>query len=410
MTNEEQLIGALMLDMNALDDISDLIEPQMFTQATCGLIYAELRQGADVYKILEKYKDKPEVGLTLNYCVENTITSVKLKQSAMLLRDNYRARSLNRIIDSMKIDGTDIEDTLGKLQIAIDNLSDNKQTKSLTLGELASKCEGNYFREHESITLGMKKLDDLIVKLDRGDVTVIGARPSVGKSALSAQLAYQLSEKYKVGFFNLEMAPEQIYERYASMQSGIEMRRIRKAKNFLGDEQEKFAKGNEILKQSNLRIVSDCYSVDDIRRESKAFGFDVIVVDYLQLVQAKTTYKGNRVAEVGEVSRDFKLMAKALNCHIILLSQLNRKTEDKQRPTMAELRESGAIEQDASNILLMWNLKTEGEKGLKVEKCRNGVLGGIVLGFDGSHMTFSELDKELEEEEKWETKKKTPFS
>jgi replicative DNA helicase len=103
-------------------------------------------------------------------------------------------------------------------------------------------------------------------------------------------------------------------------------------------------------------------------------------------------------------------MAKALNCHIILLSQLNRKTEDKQRPTMAELRESGAIEQDASNILLMWNLKTEGEKGLKVEKCRNGVLGGLVLGFDGSHMTFSELDKELEEEEKWETRKKTPFS
>ena len=181
LTNEEQLIGALMLDMNALDDISDLIEPQMFTQATCGLIYAELRQGADVYKILEKYKDKPEVGLTLNYCVENTITSVKLKQSAMLLRDNYRARSLNRIIDSMKIDGTDIEDTLGKLQIAIDNLSDNKQTKSLTLGELASKCEGNYFKDHEAITLGMKKLDTAgrntsVIPLstpgrDRGSVT-----------------------------------------------------------------------------------------------------------------------------------------------------------------------------------------------------------------------------------------------
>ena len=117
MTNEEQLIGALMLDLNALDDISDMIEPQMFTQETCGLIYSEITKGADVYKILEKYKDRPEVGMTLNYCVENTITSVKLKQSAMLLRDNYRARSLNRIIDSMKIDGTDIEDTLGKLQI-----------------------------------------------------------------------------------------------------------------------------------------------------------------------------------------------------------------------------------------------------------------------------------------------------
>lgn len=410
MTNEEQLIGALMLDVSALDDIADLIEPQMFTQETCGLIYSEITKGADVYKILEKYKDRPEVGMTLNYCVENTITSVTLKQSAELLRDDYRARALNRVIDTMKINGTGIEEALGNLQIAIDNLTENKNTKCLTLGELTKNCKSNYFREHEAIETGLKKIDELLVKLDRGDVTVIGARPAVGKSAFSAQLAYGLSQKWNVGFFNLEMNEEQIYERYAAMQSGIEMSRIRRAKAYLGDEQEKFAKGNELLEQSNLNIVSDAYSVDKIRKITKAYKFDVIVVDYLQLVQAKATYRGNRVAEVSEVSRDFKLLAKELNCHVILLSQLNRKTEEKKRPTMAELRESGAIEQDASNILLMWKLKTEGERGLKIEKCRNGALGGIVLGFDGSHMTFTELDKELEEEEKWETKKKTPFS
>jgi replicative DNA helicase len=129
----------------------------------------------------------------------------------------------------------------------------------------------------------------------------------------------------------------------------------------------------------------------------------------LQLVKASDRYKGNRASEVAEVSAEFKRLAMDLNCHVILLSQLNRKTEDMQKPTMAELRESGAIEQDASNIFVMWNLKTEGEKGLNIEKQRQGVLGGVVFQFDGDHMTFVETDKDLKKEMEWKTTHKNPF-
>jgi len=417
MNAEQQIIGSLFMDKDAIGMIANELEPKMFENKVCGAIYYEFQkayatgQNVDYFTITEKYKDKPQVESEIKYCIDGIITSVNISDSAALVKKKYRANLLGNLISTVKPSADNIDELLKALQVKIDELTTNAEVGAHTLGELTSMYRDNYFREHELINFGFKKLDGYLGKLDRGDTTVIGARPSVGKSALSAQLGLKLSDQgYKVGFFVLEMGPEQIYERFVSMKSGIEMQRIRQATDFLNDEKEKFDKGNDELEKSQLEIITNCNSVEDIRRITKVFGFDLIIVDYLQLVKAKSTYAGNRVNEVSEVSADFKRLAKEMNCHVILLSQLNRRTEEKARPTMADIRESGAIEQDASNIILMWNLKTENEKGLSIEKCRQGKKGGIVYQFDGDTMTFKETDKDLKEEEKWETVKKNPFS
>ena len=133
-------------------------------------------------------------------------------------------------------------------------------------------------------------------------------------------------------------------------------------------------------------------------------GYDIIIIDYLQLLKSDKEYRGNRYAEVGAISKAIKALAMELNIPIIALSQLNRVSEarDTKEPTMAELREAGDIEQDASVIMLLWNLSQDdkSKKGCKVEKQRQGQTGTVVLRFNGDLMKFEETD-ESPSDSKW---------
>ena len=137
--------------------------------------------------------------------------------------------------------------------------------------------------------------------------------------------------------------------------------------------------------------------MSEIRNESRHMGYDIIVIDYLQLLKSDRTYRGNRYAEVGAISKAIKALAMELNIPIIALSQLNRVSEarENKEPTMAELREAGDIEQDASVILLMWNTakNDSSRKGIKVEKQRQGRTGKLVFRFRGDLMKFEETDE-----------------
>jgi len=415
MTSEQTLVGSLLMDGDIIEHLAGRIYPQMFTDQICKLIYEDFlngyRQGKTVNQltIQENHKDKKNIIPEIKNILENTLTSVGWEEAAGLLINEYKARCLNQLLHQDGINGTNVNERLAKIQVRIDELQKEKSHKVQSLADIARKYKGEYFKEHEMIHLGWEKLDECLGKLDRGDVTVIGARPAVGKSAFSAQIGLQLwMQNLRVGFFALEMADSQIYERYLSFTSGIEMKRIRRGIKFLGDEEKKYNSGNKDLEKfENLFIITDANTVDDIRSISKAMKFDVVIIDYMQLVKPADRYKGNRAGEVAEISGDLKRMAKELNCHVILLSQLNRKTEEQNEPTMAELRESGAIEQDASNILLLWTLskgdkdgetkeQREDQKGVRVCKCRQGELGGAVFRFDGSKMFFTETDLDLD--------------
>ena len=212
----------------------------------------------------------------------------------------------------------------------------------------------------------------------------------------------------KVAVFTMEMNDKELYERLLVSESDFELTRLKKAKEFLKGEKEQFIKANNKVENYPIYIASGDFSVNEIYRLCKHQNFDLIIIDYLQLLEPDKSYRGNRTAEVGEISRNLKKTAMKLKVPIIALSQLNRAVEGKKdkEPTMAELRESGSLEQDANNIIILWNLSEDNKmyKGVKVEKCRQGETGKVGMKFDGKHMTFTER---MEDFYQWEKQAKS---
>lgn len=415
---EQNIIGSLLLDKNCIDKIYNTLVADMFTSELLGRMYLEFQRGYDnhydvnpavlVQKIAaEDYPDHIIMAEIKN-CTMNTSTSATVKSYANVVVNDYKARRLDNILGAIKVSPNDVDGQIGQIIANLEALQDGKNTISKTLPEIVRENKDKYFKDNEAAKnyIGFPKLDDLLGGLEGGDVVVIGARPGVGKSALVTQITSYFAECGKrVGFYNLEMKEKQVYERFVVSQSGIGLTRLRRAKKFLGDEKERFDRANEVLeKKENIVITTGSKSVGEIRAESRHMGYDVIVIDYLQLLKPEREYRGNRYAEVGAISKATKALAMELNIPVIELSQLNRVSEGREtkEPTMAELREAGDIEQDASVIMLMWNLTDDRvKKGCKVEKQRQGQTGTVVLKFNGDLMKFEEIDESVKEAQQW---------
>ena len=419
---ESAVIGSLLMNQESIADVYSILEPQMFTDELFGKVYHEYQKAydnhydlsfSDIEQKLRSDSFPSEIIVEqLKDCISSTITSVYIKRDANVIVNDYKAHRLKNFLNSIKVSPTNLKEQIRALQEELEVLQDKRQEKSKTLAEIAKENKDNYFKEREvnPLYLGFDKLDGLLGGLEGGDMIVIGARPAVGKSALVTQITSNLAKQGKrIGFYNLEMQNKQVYERFVVSESGIGLTRLRRAIKFLGDEEERFNKANEALeKAENIVITSgSAKSVSDIRSESRHMDYDIIIIDYMQLLKAEATYRGNRAAEVGEISRAIKNLAMELNIPIIALSQLNRVSEMKEtkEPTMAELREAGNIEQDASVIMLMWNLDSDDrtKKGCKVEKNRQGNTGKVVMRFNGDLMKFEETNETVKESSEWKS-------
>lgn len=418
---EENIIGSLLLDKSCMDEIYNVLSADMFTSELLGRIYLEFQRGYD-----NRYDVNPAVIVQrlssdqfpeyliieeIKNCTVNTTTSATIKSYAEVIACEHRARRFSNLLGAIRVSPNDIDNQVGRLIADLEALQDGKSVTSKTLPEIVRENKDKYFvdNETEKTYIGLSKLDDLLGGLEGGDMIVIGARPGVGKSALVTQITSNLADQGKrIGFYNLEMKEKQVYERFVVSQSGIGLTRLRRAKKFLGDEKERFDKANAVLeKKDRIVITTGSKAVSEIRSESRHMDYDVIIIDYLQLLKSDKEYRGNRYAEVGAISKAIKALAMELNIPIIALSQLNRvsETRDTKEPTMAELREAGDIEQDASVIILMWNLSQDdkSKKGCKVEKQRQGQTGSIVLNFNGDLMKFEETGESVKEAQEWRT-------
>lgn len=420
---EQNVIGSLLLDPESIGKIQGL-EPDMFASELYGRMYLEFLRGyengyqVNAVVLTAKIPEYPAdmVQREIRTCLEKTLTSVEVESYADIVIREYRAAQLDRILQSVKPDPENVDEQTGELINDLEALLDGRESQAKTLAEIARENKDRYFKDDaaQRMYIGFPKLDDLLGGLEGGDMIVIGARPGVGKSAFVTQVTTSLARSGKrVGFYNLEMQEKQVYERFVVAESGIGLTRLRRAVRFLGDEEERFRRANEVLeKEDRIIITTGSKAMSEIRNESRHMGYDVIIIDYLQLLRADKTYRGNRYAEVGAISRAIKSLAMELNIPIIALSQLNRVSENREgkEPTMAELREAGDIEQDASVILLMWNMsKDSSRKGIKVEKQRQGRTGKIVLRFNGDLMRFEETD-ETPREDWQEDEEENPFT
>ncbi|MBR6712227.1 MAG: replicative DNA helicase, partial [Selenomonadaceae bacterium] len=255
----------------------------------------------------------------------------------------------------------------------------------------------------QGLKMGFPCLDLLTGGLKKSDMIILAARPSMGKTALAMNIAANVAKKNSVLVFSLEMNKQQLGERWFSTDSGVKASRI----------QHRELKDQDIdaLLSSVDRLGSLKLFVDDTmgitlpeikmksRRVKREHGLDLIVIDYLQLMQSSKRYKGDRVQEVSELSRGIKGLARDLDVPVLALSQLSRGVEYRadKRPMLSDLRESGSIEQDADIVMFIYRddyYDRESEKqGLAeviVAKNRNGATGAVGLQFDKARLKFTE--------------------
>lgn len=408
------VIGCVLIDNDVLNNIWRTLKPEMFSSDFAQDTYKEMlamydrNESIDPMSLsmaLENHKyTQEQISELMKSCITGTITSAMIKSYANAVVKEYKARMVREMYQKSSLKPCDIDDTISDLLTRLEHLQEGKEVKLKPIKQIVGENKDKYFNEsvgEGGIRIGLSQLDDALGDLERGDVTVIAARPAVGKSALTTQIIGNMAKKgLKVAYFNLEMNDKQVYERFISRLAEIGLTRVRRAKAFLGDEQEKFNEANEEMSDYQLWVASGTVSPRDIKAECRHQDFDVIVVDYLQLLTPDSQGRG-RSEEVGAISRALKAIAGDLKTHVIALSQINRLSESKdtKEPTMAELRESGAIEQDASNIIMLWNLSSndKGAKGAKIEKNRQGITMREAMEFDGDHMKFVEIEKPLDD-------------
>lgn len=410
--NELAVIGCILLDNKVINDIYNIVSPFMFTDNLAAETYKTMlamhdrAETIDIVKLsaslVDNSKDYEDVSSFLADCVANVVSSVEAKNNAEIINKCWKVSELKNFFNNLKIDTATIDNALSDMSNKCLELANNQEKQFETLAETNEANAKNYFTEKEEkkIHTGFSQIDNYIY-FEGGDLVVVGARPGVGKSAFITQVMCNIAEQgYKVGYFNLEMSSSQFLERVLSRYSGISLTRIRKAKHYLGDEKERFEKAREKAKMDNFLICSGANKVSDIKAKCRNQDFDIIVIDYLQLVRADRTFN-NRASEVGEISKSIKALAMELKVPIIALSQMNRENDENSEPNISDLRESGDIEQDASIICLMWNLKN-GTKGFKIGKNRQGELAKIGLNFNGDIMSFEETEFNDKEEYKKE--------
>ncbi|PLT33506.1 replicative DNA helicase [Bacillus sp. V5-8f] len=335
---------------------------------------------------------------------QNTVLEYFQKRKAVEIAD--------RLIQEAKTEdiGSTIQKGIQEL-MAISQAETGEESGSIfaSLSDIYHECE----LEHGDVTgipSGFQKLDQLTGGFQESDFIVIGARPSVGKTAFALNIAAHAAKEHLSLVFSLEMAKKQLLKRAASFLGNISTQRMRNPRKFFQNEDwVNLSEAMGRLSQTNLQIYDRAgmdmgYIWSQVRRMRKAYGDEekiLVVIDYLQLIVGDPKHKQNRHAEISGISRDLKHMARELNVTVIALSQLSRGVESRQdkRPMLSDLRESGQIEQDADLIAFLYRddyYNRDSEKDNLVEvilaKQRNGPIGTVKLAFHKEYGRFEEAN------------------
>jgi replicative DNA helicase len=416
---EMSLLGCLMIDKSAIVKVVDFLEPLDF--------YRKAHQ--DIYKACQDLFDKGEaIDIGTGYLTDlinsiptaaNVVSYATVIRQKRMLRDLYSAAA-----DIASIANSDIEDPEVLLDqseqrifdIAQKGLSKNFLPVKVSLEEAFERIE-KLSRQKEGLrglATGFTELDNKLSGLQKSDLIILASRPSLGKSALALNIADNVAVNYKkhVAIFSLEMSRDQLVDRLITDQSGVDMWKMRTGKTLTDEDFAQIRNALDILSKAPLYI-NDSASLNVLqiramaRRMQAKEGLDLIVVDYLQLMEPRNA-QVSIVQQMTEISRSLKSLARELNVPVLALSQLSRSIEHRTPPTprLSDLRETGAIEQDADVVLFIHREDRYQEDSPKkniaeiiIAKHRNGPVGQVELYFDESRVSFRSLEKEEYQEE-----------
>lgn len=429
---EKSVLGAILSDEDALIAAIELLKPYEFYAPANETIFTavvelfESQQAVDVLTLSSHLKAKKllkKVGGAsyIAELVESVPTTAHVREYAKIIKALAMRRRMIKFSGLLSEfafrEEEDLDELLDKAETEFFNITEDNIKRDFV--HVASLLEQTYEKAEElnsdpdsirGIPTGFGSLDAILGGFQNSDLVILAARPSVGKTALSLDMARHVgvNEGKKVGVFSLEMSNMQLMDRLLAMQVGIGLWDLRMGKL---DEKAfaRFADAMGILSESGI-FIDDTPGLSILEMRTKARklkmekGLDMIVVDYLQLMEGKT--KESRVQEVSEISRFLKQLARELDVPVVALSQLSRAVEQRNDkiPQLSDLRESGSIEQDADVVLFihreeLYNPETErqGIADLVVAKHRNGPTGRVELFFVKEQARYRDIERHRSE-------------
>ncbi len=428
---EASLLGALLIDSDAIVKVADMLSAVDFYDEKHQRIFEAISQlyekhsPIDVLTLTDQLKNNGLLEMVggasyLTQLTNYVPTAAHVEQYAEIVAQKALRRRLIKASQDTLSMGYDESTSLQELiEAAESKLFDVSQTHVkqdvVSLETILSESFDRLDELHKDkgrirgVPTNFKDLDNILAGLQRSDLIILAARPSMGKTALALNLAHNVAVKSKepVLLFSLEMSKEQLVDRMLAMESGVDAWALRTG-NLSDTDFEKIGQAMGTLSEAQIYIDdTPGITVSDLRtkarREAHQRKLGLIIVDYLQLMSGGGRYggDGNRVQEISEISRGLKGIARELNVPLLALSQLSRSVESRspQIPQLADLRESGSIEQDADVVAFIYredyyNPETERKNitDILIKKHRNGPTGGVELYFEKEKQRFRSLD------------------
>lgn len=428
---EASLLGALLIDSDAIVKVADKLQASDFFEKRHERIYEAINQlyerheAIDVLTLADTLKNNAQLDLIggASYLTELTNfvpTAAHVEQYADIVAQKSMRRRLIAASQGMADLGYDETKQLGELieeaetrlfEVSQTHVKQSVISLETILAESFDRLDDLHKdkKKIRGIPTGYKDLDNTLAGFQRSDLVILAARPSMGKTALALNFAHNIAVQSNepVLIFSLEMSKEQLVDRLLSMESGVDAWALRTG-NLTDADFEKIGQAMGTLSEAQIFIDDTAgITVSDLRtkarREAHQRKLGLIIVDYLQLMSGSSRYggDGNRVQEISEISRGLKGIARELNVPVLALSQLSRSVESRspQIPQLADLRESGSIEQDADVVAFIYreeyyNPETDRKKiaDILIKKHRNGPTGGVELYFDNEKQRFRSID------------------
>lgn len=426
---ETSVLGAILIDKDAIVAVAEFLRPEHFYNQNNGLIYEailklyEERKPIDLITLkdeLKKRKILTKVGGAsyLAELVNQVPTAAHVEEYGLIIKDNYTKRELisaaSRITQEAFNEGKEAKEVLDEAEQTIFSLSQKHLKEGfLPVKEVLAESFDRLDELHKTagglrgVPTGFRDLDDTLAGMQASNLLILAARPGLGKTAFALEIArfVAVKEKLPVGFFSLEMSKEELVDRLLVSQADIDAWKLKTGR--LSEEDfTRLSEAMGILAEAPL-FIDDTPALTILEMRTKARrlmaeeGLKLLIVDYLQLMKSVRQLE-NRVQEVSEISQGLKNLARELKIPVLAISQLSREVEKRghKRPQLADLRESGSIEQDADVVMFLWREDDEDLENVELEiaKHRNGPLRRIKLRFRGDRIKFYSVETKREKE------------
>jgi replicative DNA helicase len=430
---ERSVLGALMLDKDAIVKVANLIRLGDFYKDDHNLIFEtmielyEQREPIDVLSLSNRLEEKGQLeqiggSSYLASLVTAVPSSSNIVHYAKVVQKKSTLRKLivtaSEIVELGYREDEDVEKVLDAAEQKLFSVSQKYLKQDFVpirsiLEAAFNRIDELHKGDHKlrGIPSGFSDLDNILAGFQKSDLVIVAARPSIGKTALALDFARQIAikEKISVGIFSLEMSSDQLIDRMLAAESGVDLWRLRTGRLKTGEGDDDFQRIGEamgVLSEAPV-FIDDAGSANVMeirtmaRRLQSEQNVGLIIIDYLQLMEGRSG-GDNRVNEISEISRALKQLARELNIPVIALSQLSRAVESRspQIPKLSDLRESGSIEQDADVVMFLYREDREKPDTpnkniveVHIAKHRNGPIGKLSLYFNENSTTFKSLER-----------------